>query len=134
MTIPLPDARGVTRSTPEAILRNPRKKLRLAQVLVALLAMLVSAVPDLRGVHGYRSGEIALLEPAESQEARETAAPQARTTEDIEEFLGNDAPGARTSGFILALSDEDHLRRCAPSWTPARRHSCAHPPTGPPTV
>ncbi|MBX9758096.1 MAG: hypothetical protein K2Y29_04910 [Beijerinckiaceae bacterium] len=119
-------------TSPEAALRALRNKLRLAQVFVALLAMLVSAVPDLRGVAGYRSGEIALLEPLEKQEARESVAPQTRAIEDVEEFLGHDAPGARSAGFDLALSDGAHLRRCAQSWTPSRRHSCAHPPTGPP--
>lgn len=122
------------RTPPEANLRTLRNKLRFAQVFVALLAMLVSAVPDLRGVTGYRSGEIALLEPLEKQEARESVAPQARAIEDIEEFLGDNTPGSRSAGFDLALSDGAHLRQCAPSWTPLRRHACAHPPTGPPAA
>jgi hypothetical protein len=110
-----------------------RHKLRLAQVLLALLATLVSAVPDLRGLHGFR-GEIALLEPIEKQDAQESVAPQARTTEDIEEFLGNDAPAAHIRGFRLALSDSAQLPRCSQSSTPGRRHICAHPPTGPPAA
>ncbi len=118
----------------EAALRYLRNKLRLAQVLVALLTTLACAVPDLRGVHGYRIGEVEILGPAERQTTQESVAPIARTIEEVEEFFGDSGPDARIRGVRLALPDGSQLRRCAQSWTHSRRLGCAHPPTGPPTA
>lgn len=118
----------------EAALRQLREKVRLAQVLLALLATLFSAVPDVRGLHGFRVGEVELLEPAERQQTQESASPLARTAEEVEEFFGDGGPDARIRGVRLALSDGAHLRRCAQSWSPTWRSGCAHPPTGPPAV
>ncbi|MDP2357095.1 MAG: hypothetical protein Q8M31_13685 [Beijerinckiaceae bacterium] len=120
--------------TQEAALRYLRNKLRLAQVLVALLTTLACAIPDLRGVHGYRSGEVAIFEPAERQVTQENATLIARTLEDAEEFFGDGAPAGRIKGVRLALTDGSYLLRGAQSWTQSRRLACAHLPTGPPTA
>jgi hypothetical protein len=125
---------GRRHDAPEVALRQLRNKLRFAQVLVALLATLVSAVPDLRGIHGFKVAEIELFEPAERQATQETAAPLLRTSEDVEEFFGDGAPDARIRAMRLALSTGEHLRRCSESWSPFKRHVCANPPTGPPAV
>lgn len=101
---------------------------------MGLLAVLVTAVPDMRGLHGFRWSEVELMEPAERQAPQETAAPLARALEDAEEFFGNDAPDARIRSVRLALSDGAELRRCADPLAASPRHGCAHPPTGPPTV
>jgi hypothetical protein len=125
---------GLEQSPEEAALRQLREKLRLGQVLLALFAMLFTSVPDLRGLHGFRIGEVELLEPAERQQTQESASPVARTFEDLEEFFGDGGPDARIRAVILALSDGAQLRRCAQSWSPTWRSGCAHPPTGPPAV
>jgi hypothetical protein len=111
-----------------------RDKLRLAQVLVVLFATLLSAVPDLRGLHGLRFGEVELAGPAERQQTQESSLFLSRTIEDAEEFFGNDSPDAHIRGVRLFLSQDSNLRRCANSWSPARRSGCAHPATGPPTA
>ena len=118
----------------EAALRDWRNKLRLAQALMGLLAVLVTGVPDMRGLHGFRLGEVELMEPAERQAPQETAAPLARASEDAEEFFGNDAPDARIRNVRLSLSDGAPLRGCAVLRAASGRHGCANPPTGPPTV
>ncbi|MFN3889025.1 MAG: hypothetical protein ACK4MV_01415 [Beijerinckiaceae bacterium] len=111
-----------------------RDMMRMAQVLVAVLATLLSAVPEMRGLQGLRVGEIELFEPAERPQTQEAGALAARATEDAEEFFGNDAPDARIRGVRLALLDGADLRGCADSWFAPKRPGCAHPPTGPPTV
>ena len=124
------ESKCIWRST----LRQLRDKLRLAQVFLALFATLLSAVPEMKGLHGFKIAEIELLEPIEKQATEESAAPKHRISEDIEESVVNGAPDARIRGFSLALSDGAHLRRCAESWTPLKRTAYAHPPTGPPAV
>ena len=109
-------------------------KLRFAQVFLALLATLLSVVPEMRGLNGFKIAEIELLEPVEKQETQESFAPKLRISENIEDSVVSGAPDALIRGLSLALSDSAHLRRCAESWTPSKRTAGAHPPTGPPAV
>jgi hypothetical protein len=120
--------------SPEDILRPLRDKLRLTQVLVALIATLLSAVPDLRGLQGFRFGEVELAGPAERQHTQESSLLLSRTIEDAEEFFGNDEPDAHIRGVRLSLAQDLKLRGSAASWSPPRLSGCAHPATGPPTA
>lgn len=122
------------RETSEAALRHLRKKLWFAQVLLALFTTLVCAAPDLRGLQGFRFGEFETVQPAERQLKHESAALMARALEDVEEFFGDGSPDARIRADKLALQDGSLLRPAAHAGVQLRRHSCAHPSTGPPVA
>ena len=106
----------------------------MTQTLIALLALLGSAVVDLRGFYGSGIAEIGLVSPAQSHEAHEKFASITRALEETEEYFSNDAPYGRSGRGWSASADAGLRAPAAAAWRPPTRCLCAHPPTGPPSA